>query len=98
MSAISLRKIKQFLKNNYISTLFENILRKIKQFLKNNYISTLFENMNLIKQLKTKVFFDIIFLIPCKKNITLKIILNSAMNTFRSYHVDLTNCSCQQYL
>ena len=92
MSAISLRKIKQFLKNNYISTHFENILRKIKQFLKNNYISTFFENMNLIKQRKTKVFFDIIFLIPCKKNITLKIILNSAMNTFRSYHVDLTNC------
>ena len=51
-------------------------LRKIKQFLKNNYISTFFENMNLIKQRKTKVFFDIIFLIPCKKNITLKIIFN----------------------
>ena len=47
--------------------------------------------MNFIKQRKTKVFFDIIFLIPCKKNITLKI-LNSAVNTFRSYHVDLTNC------
>ena len=53
--------------------------------------------MNLLKQRKTKVFFDIIFL-PCKKNITLKIILNSAMNTFRSYHIVLTNCSCQQYL
>ena len=30
MSAISLRKIKQFLKNNYISTLFEN-MNLIKQ-------------------------------------------------------------------
>ena len=36
-------------------------LRNIKQFLKNNHISTLFENMNLIKQRKTKVFFEIIF-------------------------------------